>query len=223
MKIIALYARALALLGPERRLAAVLTVVNLGLAAAQFGEPALFGRIVDALAGMRKSGELGWAHVIWPLGLWVAFGLFNIGAGVLVALNADRLSHRLRLAVMASFFEHVLSLPLPFHTQTHSGRALKVGWDTVIGEHGRSLSGGERQRLSIARALVREPPILILDEATSALDAATERQLQLALDEVMVGRTTFVIAHASPRFGMQRAFSSSIWGGWSRWDPSMSW
>jgi ATP-binding cassette subfamily B protein len=69
------------------------------------------------------------------------------------------------------------------------------GLDTVIGERGRSLSGGERQRLSIARALLKNPPILILDEATSALDAATEQKLQRALDEVMKGRTTFVIAH----------------------------
>jgi ATP-binding cassette subfamily B protein len=69
------------------------------------------------------------------------------------------------------------------------------GLDTIVGERGRSLSGGERQRLSIARALLKDPPILILDEATSALDATTERKLQAALDEVMVGRTTFVIAH----------------------------
>jgi ATP-binding cassette subfamily B protein len=69
------------------------------------------------------------------------------------------------------------------------------GLDTVIGERGRSLSGGERQRLSIARALLKNPPILILDEATSALDASTEQKLQKALDEVMKGRTTFVIAH----------------------------
>ena len=64
-----------------------------------------------------------------------------------------------------------------------------------VGERGRSLSGGERQRLSIARALLKNPPILILDEATSALDAATEVKVQRALDEVMKDRTTFVIAH----------------------------
>lgn len=69
------------------------------------------------------------------------------------------------------------------------------GLDTVVGERGRSLSGGERQRLSIARALLKNPPVLILDEATSALDAATEQKLQKALDAVMKDRTTFVIAH----------------------------
>jgi ATP-binding cassette subfamily B protein len=69
------------------------------------------------------------------------------------------------------------------------------GLDTVVAEHGRSLSGGERQRLSIARALLKDPPILVLDEATSALDAATEAKVKRALDEVMVGRTTLVIAH----------------------------
>jgi ATP-binding cassette subfamily B protein len=69
------------------------------------------------------------------------------------------------------------------------------GFERSVGERGRSLSGGERQRLSIARALLKDPPVLILDEATSALDADTEAKVMLALHEVMKGRTTFVIAH----------------------------
>jgi ATP-binding cassette subfamily B protein len=69
------------------------------------------------------------------------------------------------------------------------------GLDTVVAERGRSLSGGERQRIAIARALLKDPPILILDEATSALDAGTEAKVKRALDEAMKGRTTFVIAH----------------------------
>ena len=68
-------------------------------------------------------------------------------------------------------------------------------FEAHAGERGRLLSGGERQRLSIARALLKDPPILILDEATSAIDAITEGKVNAALDEVMRGRTTFVIAH----------------------------
>jgi ATP-binding cassette subfamily B protein len=69
------------------------------------------------------------------------------------------------------------------------------GYDTMIGERGTSLSGGQRQRLAIARALLKDPPILILDEATSALDAATEAKVSRALKTLMAGRTTFIIAH----------------------------
>jgi len=69
------------------------------------------------------------------------------------------------------------------------------GYDTVIGDNGVLLSGGQRQRIAIARAILKDSPVLILDEATSALDTQSERHIQSAMEEVMKGRTTFVIAH----------------------------
>ncbi|MBH5372456.1 glucan ABC transporter ATP-binding protein/ permease [Bradyrhizobium glycinis] len=123
MSILRLYTRVLELLGKEARLGWLLAVANLLLAGSQFAEPVLFGRIVDVLSGKTVAGSSS----AWPfLAAWVAFGLFTIVCSALVALQADRLSHRQRQAVLTDYFEHILQLPLTFHSGTHSGRLMKV-------------------------------------------------------------------------------------------------
>jgi ATP-binding cassette subfamily B protein len=126
MSIFRLYARVLELLGKEARLGWILAGANLLLAGAQFAEPVLFGRIVDVLSGKPAAGPSG-SSSAWPLlAAWAAFGLFTIASSAWVALHADRLAHRQRQAVLTNYFEHIMQLPLTYHTGTHSGRLMKV-------------------------------------------------------------------------------------------------
>ncbi|WP_371425938.1 glucan ABC transporter ATP-binding protein/ permease [Tardiphaga sp.] len=125
---IRLYTRVLELLGKEKRLGWMLAGANLLLAGAQFAEPVLFGRIIDVLSGNLSTAAMQTDSASpWPLlAAWVAFGLFTIVCGAVVALHADRLAHRQRQAVLTDYFEHIMQLPLTFHTGTHSGRLMKV-------------------------------------------------------------------------------------------------
>lgn len=102
----------------------------------------------------------------------------NIAYGCLEGVSKDRV---LKAAIDAYAMEFIKKMP--------------QGLDTEIGENGLKLSGGQRQRLALARAFLKNAPVLILDEATSALDNKSERFIQLALDKVMEGRTTIVVAH----------------------------
>ena len=101
----------------------------------------------------------------------------NIAYG-LDEIDEDRVVHAAKIAQLHDFIE-----------------GLSNGYDTWVGERGITLSGGQRQRLAIARTILLDPPILILDDSTSSVDMETEARLQEALDDVMEGRTTFVIAH----------------------------
>lgn len=102
----------------------------------------------------------------------------NIAYGALAATDPEKVREAAKAAHAHEFIEH-----------------LPQGYDTLIGESGARLSGGQRQRLAIARAILKDAPILILDEATSALDTESERHIQAALEQVMKNRTTFVVAH----------------------------
>lgn len=127
---ISIYVRVLGQLRSDARLAVVLVISNLALAAAQFADPILFGRIVDLMTKAQGQGRpLAWTDLLPLVSAWGAFGLFSIVAAMLIGLHADRLAHRYRLVVMARFFEHVLNLPLSFHSTAHSGRLLKIMLD----------------------------------------------------------------------------------------------
>jgi ATP-binding cassette subfamily B protein len=138
MSLLRLYGRVLESLGSEARLGWLLAAANVLLAVAMFAEPVLFGWIIDALSNSQAAGTRATVSgSIWPLlAAWVAFGLFTIVCSAVVALHADRLAHRQRQAVLTNYFDHILQLPMTYHTGVHSGRLMKVmlqGTDALWG------------------------------------------------------------------------------------------
>jgi ATP-binding cassette subfamily B protein len=105
----------------------LLALANVGVTVALFAEPVLFGSVINVLAvAQADSASADWAKLWWLVLVWASLGMFTIVCGTLIALVADRLAHRRRLAVLSSYFEHVLQLPLVHHGETHSGRLMKI-------------------------------------------------------------------------------------------------
>jgi ATP-binding cassette subfamily B protein len=137
MEFFRVYGRVIGLLRAERKLAIMLALANVAVAALQFYEPVLFGKVVDLLSNAKgRSNDALWRDAVNLLMLWAAVGLGGIVANIIVSLQADRMAHRRRLGAMALYFEHVLMLPFSFHTAQHSGRLLKImltGVDHLFG------------------------------------------------------------------------------------------
>lgn len=164
MNILRIYARVLAMLSSEKRLAIILVIANLTLAIAAFAEPILFGRIIDTLTRSADNpSSVSWPELLPLIYAWIAFGIFTILASVFVALNADRVSHRGRMRVMSNFFEHVLHLPLGFHTGVHSGRLLKTMLDGSNGMASVWLSFLREHCASFVSLFVLLPMTLLLN------------------------------------------------------------
>ncbi|KAK1320238.1 ABC transporter B family member 28 [Acorus calamus] len=166
-----------ALVGPSG--AGKSTIVQL---LARFYEPTR-GRITVAGEDVRTFNKREWARVVSVVNQEPVLFSVSVGENIAYGLPDDDVSKDdiVKAAKAANAHEFIISLP--------------QGYDTLVGERGSLLSGGQRQRITIARALLKNSPILILDEATSALDATSERLVQEALNHLMKGRTSLVIAH----------------------------
>ncbi|CAL5404952.1 unnamed protein product [Camellia sinensis] len=166
-----------ALVGPSG--AGKSTIVQL---LARFYEPTK-GYVTVGGEDVRTFDKSEWARVVSIVNQEPVLFSVSVGENIAYGLPDDYVSKDdvIKAAKAANAHGFIISLP--------------QGYDTLVGERGGLLSGGQRQRVAIARALLKNAPILILDEATSALDAVSERRVQEALNHLMKGRTTLVIAH----------------------------
>ncbi|XP_076912059.1 ABC transporter B family member 28-like [Bidens hawaiensis] len=149
---------------------------------ARFYEPTQ-GRITVAGEDLRTFDKSEWARAVSIVNQEPVLFSVSVGENIAYGLPDEHVSKDdiIAAAKAANAHDFIISLP--------------EGYDTLVGERGGLLSGGQRQRVAIARALLKNAPILILDEATSALDTVSERLVQDALNHLMKGRTTLVIAH----------------------------
>ena len=127
MRILNAYRRVLSMLGGDKRLALVLGLANIVLAGLQFLDPVLFGRVIGLLSASDTiPRSVLWTRAAMLIGFWVVIAAVSIGANIATVIHAERMAHRNRLQAMSRYFSHVLSLPLSFHGEAHSGRLMKV-------------------------------------------------------------------------------------------------
>ncbi|ACL59427.1 glucan ABC transporter ATP-binding protein/ permease [Methylobacterium nodulans] len=203
MRLLRLYGRVMRQLGPDLRLGAVLALANVALAVAAFAEPVLFGRIIDRVTHLPARAEgTSYGDIMLLVAAWVGFGLFTIAAGVLIALHADRLSHRRRLGVMASYFEHVLDLPLAFHSAHHSGRVLKAMLEGSSGMASLWLGFFRDHCAALVSLTVLLPMTLFLNWQLGAI--------LLVLVAVFTALTTFVLRRTESLQGEVERYHSGL-------------
>jgi ATP-binding cassette, subfamily B, beta-glucan exporter len=181
MTSVRLYIRALAMLQSERWLTAALTLAGIFIAIVQLAEPILFGKVVDALSKGEGAFPL--------IGLWAALGFFGIIAGVLVAVAADRLAHRQRLAAMGLAFERAITMPISYHAEKGSGavvRSILSGTDALFW----TWLGFMREQLTaIVSIIFLVPAALSIDARMAAILAALAAAYVL-LSLLVINKTT---------------------------------
>jgi len=190
----AVYARVLGLLKPDRAIAIALVIANLLVMGFQFAEPVLFGRVINLLTQsdtMTNKSVMGGAETL--LAIWAAIGLAGIGANIMLAVQAERLAHRNRLAAMAKFFRHVLSLPPAFHRDRQSGRLMKMMLSGADGLFWMWLSFFREHLATLLATIVLLPLTIILNW-----------QLAIALIVLVVVFCTFTIVVISKTETAQR-------------------
>ncbi|HEY6432843.1 MAG TPA: glucan ABC transporter ATP-binding protein/ permease [Acetobacteraceae bacterium] len=164
MRFLKVYGRVLGLLGRDIRVAALLGAANVLVAGLQFLDPVLFGRVIGLLS---RSADLDrsvlWQQAVSLLAIWAGVGVAGIAANMGVALQAERLAHRHRVAQLSRYFEHVLGMPLSFHGDIHSGRLMKVMLTGTDGLFGVWLVFFRDQLSTIAAVVVLLPLTLLMN------------------------------------------------------------
>ncbi|MEJ1157666.1 glucan ABC transporter ATP-binding protein/ permease [Prosthecomicrobium sp. N25] len=190
MPFLTIYARAVGLLGPEKRFALGLSLTGVALAFLGLAEPLLFGKVIDALANDRPAMPF--------VGAWALIGFTGVAANVFIALHADRIAHTRRVGVMKQFFEHVVALPASFHSEAQSGRLIGImlaGSDNLFAFW---LAMFREHLTSIVMLVVLLPTALYLNWIMGSL-LIVLMAIYVGISMVVVRKTHFGQAEASRR------------------------